>query len=79
MEDAKTASDELVKNFKDLEATAKKIELEETDDAPEDVKQIIDKAEMLYDELGTLEDVLDQIPSEYKDVVEKHLTLAYGL
>lgn len=79
MEDAKTASDELVKNFKDLETTAKKIELEETDDAPEDVKQIIDKAEMLYDELGTLEDVLDQIPSEYKDVVEKHLTLAYGL
>jgi hypothetical protein len=60
----------------------KKKEVIDEDDAveaPEDFKAAIDKAEQLYDELGTIEDVLDQFPEEQKGEVERHLRGAYGL
>jgi hypothetical protein len=52
---------------------------EVADEAPDDFKAAIDTAEELYDELGTIEDVLDQTPEEYKKEVERHLRGAYGM
>ena len=52
---------------------------EVADEAPDDFKAAIDNAEQLYDELGNIEDTLDQVPDQYKKEVERHLRGAYGM
>jgi hypothetical protein len=51
---------------------------EMAEDAPKEFEAMVDKAEELYDELGTIDAVLKQIPSEYKLDIERHLKGAYG-
>ena len=51
---------------------------EMAEDAPKEFEAMVDKAEELYDELGTIDAVLKQIPSEYKFDIERHLKGAYG-
>jgi hypothetical protein len=50
---------------------------EVADEAPDDFKAAIDNAEQLYDELGNIEDTLDQVPDQYNKEVERHLRGAY--
>jgi hypothetical protein len=48
------------------------------EDAPKEFEDLVDKAERLYDKLGTVDAVLKLIPSKYKFDIERHLKLAYG-
>ena len=65
MEAAKTASDDLVKNFKDLEATAKKIELEENH--PDEEKLGAMKDELESYNAGSAEEAVEMYLSNHPE------------